>query len=41
MLDIDAVENEEYEAFTKNLVSGGQSKEYLIKLDTAKEMAML
>ena len=39
--DCEAVENEEYEAFTKNLVSGGQSKEYLIKLDTAKEMAML
>ena len=39
--DCEAVENGDYEAFTKNLVSGGQSKEYLIKLDTAKEMAML
>lgn len=39
--DCEAVENEEYESFTKNLVSGGQSKEYLIKLDIAKEMAML
>lgn len=39
--DCEAVENEDFEAFTKNLVSGGQSKEYIIKLDTAKEMAML
>lgn len=39
--DCEAKEQEDYEAFTKNLVNGGQSKEYLIKLDTAKEMAML
>ena len=39
--DCEAAENEDYESFTKNLVSGGQSKEYLIKLDIAKEMAML
>ena len=39
--DCEAIENEEYEAVTKNLVSGGQAKEYIIKLDTAKEMAML
>lgn len=39
--DCDAVENEDYETLTKILVSGGKSKEYLIKLDTAKEMAML
>lgn len=39
--DCEAMENEEYESFTKNLVSGGQAKEYIIKLDTAKEMAML
>lgn len=39
--DCEAVENEDFEALTKNLVSGGQSKEYIIKLDTAKEMAML
>ena len=39
--DCEASENEDYESFTKNLVSGGQSKEYLIKLDIAKEMAML
>lgn len=39
--DCEAVENEDYETFTKNLVSGGQAKEYIIKLDIAKEMAML
>lgn len=39
--DCEATENEDYEAVTKNLVSGGQAKEYIIKLDTAKEMAML
>lgn len=39
--DCEAVESEDFEAFTKNLVNGGQSKEYIIKLDTAKEMAML
>ncbi len=39
--DCEAVENEDYESLTKNLVSGGQAKEYIIKLDTAKEMAML
>lgn len=39
--DCEAIENENYESLTKNLVSGGQAKEYIIKLDTAKEMAML
>lgn len=39
--DCEAVENEDYETFTKNLVSGGLAKEYIIKLDIAKEMAML
>lgn len=39
--DCEAIENEDFEAFTKNLVNGGRIKEYLIKLDTAKEMAML
>ena len=39
--DCDAIENEDFETLTKNLVNGGQAKEYIIKLDTAKEMAML
>ncbi len=39
--DCDAVEKEDFETLTKNLVSGGQIKEHIIKLDTAKEMAML
>ena len=39
--DCEAVENEDFEAFSKNLENGGRVKEYLIKLDTAKEMAML
>ena len=39
--DCEAVENEDFEAFTQNLVNGGRTKDYVIKLDTAKEMAML
>lgn len=39
--DIDASEKEDYDTFTKNLVSGGKQKEYIIKLNAAKEMAML
>lgn len=40
--DCEAVENEDFQAFTKNLVKGGRpEKEYIIKLDIAKEMAML
>lgn len=39
--DCEAVENEDFEAFSKNLENGGRTKEYILKLDTAKEMAML
>ncbi len=39
--DCEAVENEDFETFSKDLESGGRAKEYIIKLDTAKEMAML
>lgn len=39
--DCEAIENEDFDTFTKNLVNGGRIKEYIIKLDTAKEMAML
>ncbi len=39
--DCEAVENEDFETFSKNLENGGRVKEYLVKLDTAKEMAML
>lgn len=39
--DCEAVENEDFQAVTKNLVNGGKQTEYIIKLDTAKEMAML
>lgn len=39
--DCDAVEKEDFESFSKNLENGGRIKEYIIKLDTAKEMAML
>ena len=41
LYDCEAKENEDFEAFTKNLVNGGRIKDYIIKLDTAKEMAML
>ena len=43
-LDCDAIENEDFEGFTENLVKsqvGRPCTEYIIKLDTAKEMAML
>lgn len=39
--ECEAIENEDFQAFSKNLENGGRSKEYLIKIDTAKEMAML
>jgi|InofroStandDraft_1065614.scaffolds.fasta_scaffold07787_2 Phage anti-repressor protein len=42
--DIDAIENEDYEVFSKNRINlkgGRPSLEHIIKLDTAKEMAML
>ena len=39
--DCEAVEKEDYDTFTKNLVKGRPVVEYIIKLDTAKEMAML
>lgn len=40
--DCEAVENEDFQSFSKNLEKGGRPQlEYIIKLDTAKEMAML
>lgn len=42
--DVDAVENEDYEVSLKNEQNqkgGRPSKDHIIKLDTAKEMAML
>lgn len=40
--DCEAVEHEDFESFAKNLAKGGRPQtEYIIKLDTAKEMAML
>lgn len=40
--DCEAVENEDFQSFAKNLAKGGRPQtEYIIKLDTAKEMAML
>lgn len=41
MNDIGAVEYEDYESFAKNLAKGRPSLEHIIKLDVAKEMAML
>lgn len=44
MAEYDAVENEEYQSFSQNnekLTGGRQKTEYIIKLDTAKEMTML
>lgn len=42
LADIDAVENEDYTTVEIPTVSGGaQRKDHIIKLDTAKEMAML
>lgn len=39
--DCEAVENEDFETFSKNLEKGRPSVDYIIKLDIAKEMAML
>lgn len=40
--DCEAVENVDYDSFSKILENGGRpQKEYIIKLETAKEMAML
>jgi len=39
--DVDAIENDDFQSFAKNLAKGRPTTEYLIKLDTAKEMAML
>lgn len=41
LLDVDAVENEDFQAAEISAPSGQTKKEYIIKLDTAKEMAML
>jgi anti-repressor protein len=37
----DFIENEDYVTLSKNLENGGKSKEYILKLDTAKEIAMV
>ena len=39
--DCEAAENEDFQTFSKNLEKGRPSIDYIIKLDTAKEMAML
>lgn len=41
LLDIDAVENEDFQAAEISAPSGQTKKDHIIKLDTAKEMAML
>lgn len=44
LAECDALENEDYQSFSQNSEkpTGGRPKlEYIIKLDTAKEMAML
>lgn len=39
--DIDAIEKEDFEGVEISTASGQNRKEHIIKLDTAKEMAML
>lgn len=41
LVDIDAVENEDFQGVEISTPSGQVKKEHIIKLDTAKEMAML
>ena len=41
-LDCDAIENQDFQSFSQKNEKGGRPKtEYIIKLDIAKEMAML
>ncbi len=39
--DCEAMENEDFQTFSKKIEKGRPSVDYIIKLDTAKEMAML
>lgn len=39
--DCEAIENEDFQIFAKNLAKGRPAQDHIIKLDTAKEMAML
>lgn len=39
--DCEAIENEDFQTLSKNLEKGRPTIDYIIKLDTAKEMAML
>lgn len=39
--DCEAIEDEDYQSFAKNLAKGRPAHEHIIKLDIAKEMAML
>lgn len=41
LADCEAAENEDFQTFSKILEKGRPSIDYIIKLDTAKEMAML
>ncbi|MEA4972949.1 hypothetical protein SDC9_116542 [bioreactor metagenome] len=41
LLDCEAAENEDFDTLSQNCENGGKRIEYIIKLDTAKEMAML
>ncbi len=39
--DCEAIENEDFQTFSKNLEKGRPAVDYIVKLDIAKEMAML
>lgn len=39
--DFDFVENKDFCTFTKNLVSGGKSREYYVSVNMAKELSMV
>lgn len=38
---LELVENEDFQALTQNLVSGGKATDYIVPLDTAREIAMM
>ena len=41
IVKMDLIEGEDYEALSKNLENGGKATDYIVSVDTAKEIAMM